>query len=125
MVAKFKESLNWDALGVFVSIACAVHCALLPIFLTSLPLLGINIIHNQVFEMVMICIAFAIGAQALYHGFKKHHRNILPIALFVTGMLCLFAKQLWHNGELLFLLPAVTLVVSAHFINYRKCRVKR
>lgn len=123
MVAKLKKRVNWDAMGVIVSIACAIHCALLPIFLTSLPLLGVNIIHNQLFEVVMIAIAFAIGAQALYHGFKKHHRNILPIALFISGMICLLAKQVWHTSELLFLVPAVLLIVSAHLINYRHCRV--
>lgn len=105
-----------------MSVACAIHCALLPIFLTSLPLLGVNIIHNQVFEIVMTTIALAVGAQALYHGFKKHHRSILPLALFATGMVCLFAKQIWHTAELLFLLPAVLLIVSAHFINYRQSR---
>lgn len=110
-------------MGVIVSVACAIHCALLPIFITSLPLLGVNIIHNQLFELVMIIIALVIGAQALYHGFKKHHRNILPIALFISGMACLFAKQVWHNAELLFLVPAVLLIVSAHLINYRHCRV--
>jgi len=118
-----KKKVNWDALGIFVSVACAIHCALLPIFLSTLPLLGVNIIHNQFFEVAMIAIAFAVGAQALYHGFKKHHRNILPFALFATGMFCLFAKQVWHNVELVFLVPAVILIVSAHFINYRQCRV--
>ncbi|HAL95914.1 MAG TPA: MerC domain-containing protein, partial [Chitinophagaceae bacterium] len=29
--------INWDALGISASIACAIHCALLPLFLSSLP----------------------------------------------------------------------------------------
>lgn len=123
IVAKMKKRINWDAWGVFVSIACAIHCALLPIFLTSLPLLGINIIHNQLFEVGMIAIAFAVGAQALYHGYKNHHHNRLPVLLFSGGMLFLLAKQVWHNAELFLLLPAVALIVSAHLINYRQCRV--
>ena len=113
------KRINWDVMGVVASVVCAIHCALLPLFLTSLPLLGVNIIHNQGFEIIMIGIAFIIGSYALYHGFKKHHRNILPLALFAFGMLFLFAKQLWHNIELWLLLPAVLFIVSAHFINYR------
>ncbi|HVX51228.1 MAG TPA: MerC domain-containing protein [Chitinophagaceae bacterium] len=118
-----KKRLNWDAMGVFVSIACAIHCALLPLFLTSLPLLGINIIHNRLFEVIMIAIAFGVGLNALYHGYKNHHRSLLPVALFVGGMLFLIAKQIWHAQELLLLVPAVILIVTAHLVNYRSCRV--
>jgi len=53
--------INWDALGISASLACAIHCALLPLFLTSLPLFGINIIHNYWFEASMILLAMAIG----------------------------------------------------------------
>ncbi|HWB24018.1 MAG TPA: MerC domain-containing protein [Chitinophagaceae bacterium] len=118
-----KKRFNWDAMGIFVSVACAIHCALLPLFLTSLPLLGINIIHNQAFEVAMIAMAFAVGARALYHGFKEHHHSILPITLFAAGMLCLLAKQIWHKEELLFLIPAVVLIVTAHLFNYKSCKI--
>jgi len=106
-------------MGIATSILCAIHCALLPLFLTSLPLLGINIIHNKAFETIMIIIAFAIGSNALYHGFKKHHGKMLPLVLFAGGMLFLVAKQIWHNVELWLLLPAVVCIVAAHFVNYR------
>ncbi|HNE92671.1 MAG TPA: MerC domain-containing protein, partial [Chitinophagaceae bacterium] len=46
--------INWDALGISTSIACAIHCAVLPLVVTSLPLFGINIIHNLWFEFSMI-----------------------------------------------------------------------
>lgn len=54
--------INWDALGVTVSVACAIHCAVLPLVLSSLPLFGVNIIENQLFEFGMIGLAFAVGA---------------------------------------------------------------
>lgn len=114
-----SKRVNWDAMGILASVICAIHCALLPLFLTSLPLLGVNIIHNQGFELMMIGIAFLVGAYALYHGFKKHHSNYLPIILFALGMLFLLAKQVWHSAELWLLTPAVAFILSAHFINYR------
>ena len=113
------KKITWDAAGIAASVLCAIHCALLPLFLTSLPLMGINIIHNNWFEVTMITAAFVIGSNALYHGFKKHHGNILPLLLFAGGMVFLVAKQVWHNYELFFLLPAVVCVVTAHTINYR------
>jgi MerC mercury resistance protein len=45
---------NWDAIGIGASLACAIHCALLPLFFSSLPLMGINILHNTQFELGMI-----------------------------------------------------------------------
>jgi hypothetical protein len=60
------KKINWDALGITTSVLCAVHCALLPLLVASLPVLGINIIHNASFELGMIGLAFVIGTRALW-----------------------------------------------------------
>jgi hypothetical protein len=119
-----RLKINWDALGITASLACAIHCALLPLFLTSLPLFGINIIHNAEFEYGMILLAFFVGAYSLYHGWKKHHHSKKPITIFTIGIILLFAKQIWHNYETLFLIPAVICIVTGHIINYKSCEVK-
>lgn len=114
-----KVKFNRDALGIGASIACAIHCAILPLFLSSFSLLGINIIHNSYFEYGMILFAFLVGLLALRHGFVQHHRSYVPFMLFSAGMLFLLAKQYWHYYEL-FLLPfAVILIVTAHVCNLK------
>jgi MerC mercury resistance protein len=113
--------INWDGLGVATSLACAIHCAVLPLILTSLPLFGINIIHNPFFEWGMIAIAFFVGAYSLLHGYIKHHRSFFPIILFSAGFLLLITKQLFHEYEIYLLMPAVILIVGAHYQNYRLC----
>jgi hypothetical protein len=118
-----KGNINWDALGVGTSIACAIHCAVLPFFLTSLPVFGANIIHNPLFELGMILLALAIGSYSLYHGFKKHHHNLLPQMLFFTGFIFLVLKQFFVNYETWLLIPAVLFIVTAHFFNFRFCQV--
>jgi phosphatidylglycerophosphate synthase len=115
--------INWDALGITTSIACAIHCALLPIFISTLPLFGINIIHNLTFEYGMITLAFLIGAYSLYHGRKKHHQKWTPLIIFSAGIVFLLAKEVWNHWELWFLVPAVILIISGHVMNYRYCRV--
>lgn len=115
--------INWDALGIVASVACAIHCAILPLLATSLPLLGVELIDNVGFEYFMIGVAFCIGAYSLYHGWKKHHHSLVPILVFSSGFALLFAKQIWHEWQLWFLVPAVLLIVIAHLINYRSCRV--
>jgi hypothetical protein len=114
--------INYDALGIAASIACAIHCAVLPLILTSLPIFGTNIIDNRGFEFGMILLAMGIGYYSLWHGYKKHHHSSMPVFLFSTGMILLFLKQVYHEQQLIFLIPAVIAIVSAHLLNYRLCR---
>lgn len=118
-----KLKINWDALGIGASLACAIHCALLPLFLTSLPLFGINIIHNVFFEVLMILLALAIGVYSLYHGYKKHHHSLLPLSLFFFGFIFLVLKQFFLQFEVWLLIPGVLLIITAHLLNYKSCRV--
>ncbi len=118
---KFK--INWDAFGIAASVACAIHCAVLPLILSSLPLFGVNIIENQGFEFIMIALAFVVSVYSLYHGRKKHHHSYYPMLLFAAGISLLFIKSMLHSHSLMLLLPAVTLVVIAHYLNYKLCRV--
>lgn len=113
--------LNWDALGIGTSILCAIHCALLPVMVSSLPVLGVNIIHNLVFEWSMIAIAFTVGSYSLFHGYIKHHRSLLPVLVFSVGFIFLVIKQFSAKYETAFLIIAVVLIISAHFYNYRLC----
>ena len=114
--------INWDALGITTSLACAIHCAVLPLVLTSLPLFGINIIENVSFEYFMIFLAMGIGTVALLHGYRKHHHRLLPWLIFLAGVALLFAKQYWHKYQPWLLVPAVVAIVTAHYLNYRFCK---
>lgn len=118
-----KININWDALGIGASLACAIHCALLPLLLSSLPLFGVNIIHNTGFEIGMIFLALCIGSYSLFHGYKKHHHSLLPLSLFFTGIIFLVFKQFFIQYEYWLLIPAVVLIITAHLFNYRSCRV--
>ena len=114
--------LNWDFLGISTSLACAIHCAVLPLVVTTLPVLGINIIHNLFFEWGMIALAFFIGAYSLRHGYKTHHHKAFPFVLFFSGCMFLILKQVFVQHEYLFLTAAVLLIVTAHFLNFKYCR---
>ena len=118
-----KMNINWDVLGISASLACAIHCALLPLFLTTFPLFGINIIHNFFFEVGMVALAFSIGSYSFYHGYKRHHHSLFPFALFFIGITLLVLKLFFVQYENWLLIPAVSAIVVAHVLNYRYCRV--
>lgn len=114
--------INWDFFGIVTSIACAVHCAILPLIISSLPIFGINIVNNSLFEWLMIGIAFVIGSVAVLHGYSSHHKSLTPFYLFIAGFSFLVFKQFFHDQEFIFLTPAVCFILYAHFLNYRYTR---
>ena len=114
--------MNLDAIGISASLACAIHCAVLPLFFTSIPLFGLEILHNKVFEYSMIAFAGIIGSFALYHGWKKHHHKIWPLVIFYAGLSLLVLKEVFKGNELLLLIPAAVCIIGAHVINYLDCR---
>jgi hypothetical protein len=118
-----KIKINWDGLGIVTSIACAIHCIVLPLTITSLPLFGINIINNVAFEWGMILFAFVVGVYALWHGYNTHHKNSSPLLLFTIGFIILVAKQfLPHTIEHYVVLAAVPFIIAGHYTNYKLCR---
>lgn len=118
-----NSKINWDAIGITASLACAIHCALLPLFLTSLPLFGVNLLHNLYFESMMVGAAFCIGLYSLYHGWKKHHHSPWPIIIFSAGFTFLVIRLFFHEYDGWLLLPAILGIVIGHVSNYRSCRV--
>ncbi|MCX8019794.1 MAG: MerC domain-containing protein [Chitinophagaceae bacterium] len=118
-----KRRINWDALGIGASLACAIHCAVLPLFLNTLPLFGINILHNVFFETAMIVLALAIGIVSLWHGYRRHHHRLIPFLFLVSGFIFLFLKQFFSESWAWLLWPAVFLIVLAHYLNFRFCRL--
>jgi len=114
-----NHNINWDALGVVASVACAFHCAALPLLISSLPVFGVNIINNAYFESGMILLAFGVGSISLFHGYRKHHGRMVPILLFTAGITFLLAKQRWHDYELGLLPFAVIFIVWAHLLNFK------
>jgi MerC mercury resistance protein len=114
--------INWDAMGIGASLACAIHCAILPLFLSSLSVFGIEVIENKAFEIFMIVLAFGIGVYSLLHGYRKHHHRFLPLAIFTGGFVFLVLKQVFMQYEYWLLAIAVIGIVTAHYLNYRLCR---
>ena len=117
-----KLQINWNALGVTAAVACAIHCALLPLLITSLPLFGINILENIYFETGMISIAFIIGVVNLSHGYRRHHHKTWPLLLFITGIALLVIKHFLVEYVLWLVIPSTIFIISAYYLNWRLCR---
>lgn len=120
-----RLQINWNALGVSATVACAIHCALLPLFLSTLPLFGINILDNIYFEAGMILVALLIGGLTLLHGYRKHHHRFTPLILFITGMFFLIFKHFFSATVIWLIIPSSIFILLAYYLNWRLCRIAK
>jgi hypothetical protein len=117
------KSGRLDQLGMGASIACAIHCAALPIIATSLPLLGLEFMANTWIEIAMILFSALIGTLSIFGTYMKHN-NILPITLLVFGFLLIAIGHFaWHEMEALLIPLGGFTIAAAHFMNWKMIRV--
>lgn len=119
----FSVKLKLDWIGIGTSALCSVHCVLLPLVVSSLPVAGVNLLENFWLECAMIGIALLVGAISFYQGCFKKHKNKMPLILFALGFVFLLINQLKENT--LLILSASFLIILAHSWNYTLLRKYR
>ena len=117
-----KLHINWNALGFSAALICAIHCALFPLLINVVPLLGVSFLNNVYFEILLLLIAVLIGGSSLWHGYRRHHHHILPLLFFSSGMIFYIINQWNHQQYVWLILPAIILIMTAYFLNWRFCR---
>jgi hypothetical protein len=119
MMRRFTS--NWDMMGILASLACAVHCAFLPLIMASLTVLGLDFLENVAFEYFMIILAAAVGFFSIWNArpWRGGQGRLTPFILMGTGILLLLAKQHWHGQELRILPFALASILGAHLLNLR------
>jgi len=120
---KKNRYFSYDRLGIIASVACAIHCTVLPLFISSLPFLGIDVLESAWVEWALLLAALLFGVLSFYHGYKRHHRKTLPIFLFIVGFSCLLLNQATDERFLYLLIPvSATCIITAHCLNIYYCR---
>lgn len=118
----FIKSEKLDQLGMTASLACAVHCAVLPFVLTALPLFGLSFLAHSWVELVMIGLSFIIGVYSLSTSYPKH-KKLLPIMVLVTGFgLIAIGHHLIESIEAILIPMGGFTIAGAHYINWKYSR---
>lgn len=102
-----------DAVGAFASFACAVHCAAMPILLTTLPLAGLEILANHRLEQGFVVLASIFSFVVIGSGYCRHRLPLVAVtyvcavgallvgAFLLHGMGAVHAATLAGGGVLL------------------------
>ena len=113
-----------DRVGTTGSLLCAVHCALTPLLLASLPALGVTVWFNGSLEWALVLFVTLLGLFSLGWSYRRH-RALHALALLVPGLLALWAGLLYPPLHESVVPHAVvmtfggTLVGLAHLVNLR------
>lgn len=118
------RKLNLDVLGIGASLICAVHCALLPLLMTVLPLLGLEMFKNEKLEYGLLSFTFLVGCTSLFRGYRYHHHYAKPLLLFALGFVLLLTGHFLaeDHWEPVLVAAGALLIVIAHVWNLRECR---
>ena len=117
MKSRFNSQL-FDKVGMSASVACAIHCALLPIVLTLLPIVGLEFLANPALELSMIVLSLGLASIALSSAYKKH-RKALPFVILMLGFSFIALGHLIAGMES-YLIPVGGLLIAiAHYINLK------
>ncbi|MET1057132.1 MAG: MerC domain-containing protein [Pedobacter sp.] len=111
-----------DHLGITASIACAVHCAALPLAITALPMLGLEFLANIWVEISMICLSLLIGILSLRLSYPKHQK-VLPVLILVMGFLFIGTGHfVFERLEAVIVPIGGFTIAAAHLLNWRYSR---
>ena len=61
--------------GLALSLACVIHCMLMPICLASLPAWGLSWLSSPYVHQVLALLGVGIGIATLVPGWKRHRRH--------------------------------------------------
>jgi hypothetical protein len=116
-----KTSSRLDHIGITASTLCAIHCAIVPVLFTSLPLLGLGFLANIWVEWGMIVLALTIGAYSIGLSYLRIHRRPLPLILLTAGFAIIMLGHAFINGwaEAVIVPVGGLLIAIAHFANYK------
>lgn len=117
-----KLSPRLDNIGITASTLCAIHCAVVPLLFTSLPLVGLGFLANAWVEWGMIIFALVIGLYSIGLSYWRTHRRSVPLFMLVSGFVIIMGGHAFTTtgkSEAMIVPVGGLLIAAAHYVNYR------
>jgi hypothetical protein len=121
-----------DKAGMIASITCAIHCMIMPLVVTLLPIFGLSLFATEEFEWMLLMVSAMLGVTSLCFGFRKH-KSFRAFSFLGIGLTFLVIGRLAHEHVshfrvftfdiyLLFLVAGAILVAFSHWLNNKLCK---
>lgn len=103
------------------SISCAIHCALSPLLLMTMPMMAPSF-FSPFWEVSMLVFSFLMSAYILMTGYCSHKKwqalCFYSVAVLFWG-LHYFCSYFYHHASALYLVCASLFVILAYIVNHR------
>jgi hypothetical protein len=116
-----KHNSRLDGIGMTASVLCAIHCAVVPLILTTLPLIGLGFLANPLVEWSMIILALILGVTSIFFSYFRTHKRILPLLLLLLGFAIIICGHIFITGwveSIVVPIGGFTIAI-AHFVNFK------
>ena len=115
-----------DGAGATASLVCAVHCALMPLVITLLPLVGLGFLSSEPVEWLLLGLSTLLGVSSLCLGYRRHRsRRALCVLAVGLGLIAtgrtIEMREIQGPSVLLVVCGGVT-IAGAHLVNRHLCR---
>ena len=81
-----------DPAGICLSLLCAVHCLFMPIFITTLPLVGLGFLANEQTEGFFVIVALTVAVGSISWGFHLHRQQRALLTLGAAAAMMLVGR---------------------------------
>ncbi len=119
-----------DRAGAAASSLCALHCAVMPLLVTLLPLLGLSFLASEATEWLLFGASAIIGVSSLCLGFRTHRSrralSVLAVGLALLALGRMMEHQTMHGQTSRWGVPILVcgglIVAASHIVNRALCR---
>jgi uncharacterized membrane protein YbaN (DUF454 family) len=114
-----NEGVQYDYVGMTLSLLCAVHCAALPFLALALPALAR---HSEQAEAWVVGGAVVIGLSAVRAS--RRRRGSRTVRMTICGALAgIVISRVFAHGpwETVLMISSSLTLIGAHFMNCREC----
>lgn len=116
----FYDKSAVDTARMWTSSLCAVHCLLLPAFLSLSVFRGFVFLNDPLLENVIIIISAALGEGSLFPSYFRHHRKLTAIGILLFGFLLMrLSRFMVNTNEPVLTSSGAILVASARYLNFK------
>lgn len=113
-----------DFLGAMTALLCAIHCALLPLAASLLPLAGLVFLSGEVVEWLLLGASAVLALTSLRSGYRRH-RSRWPLYMLGLATVLMALGHFGHSGhhvagpipDQALLVASGLLLATAHVIN--------
>ncbi|MGV3522678.1 MAG: MerC domain-containing protein [Candidatus Sericytochromatia bacterium] len=115
-----KHQRRLDLLGAMLSFACALHCALQPLLLMALPVMGLGGLLDERVESYFLAGSLVLASVLVVSG-SRHHGQKQAWPILALGAAAIVASRLpwFESWEMPLAVMGALGITSAHALNLR------